>query len=416
MCTPEVEKSWCHTASYTCAVAAIAALHGEDVSWLGGCGLRRALVHRAGAVADEDPRRRRGPRLADRAGGGAEAPRGRVDLGGAHHTEQLLHGHLAAIDETVRAYVLEGEGRAGERARDAAAALRELGCETTLVPTQHPVVDIVRFHLLTLALAESKGIDPDPIHRDDPRWARRGRRTANRCAASGRRRRRARGARSRATRRGRGRGSPASATITKRSAPWRSAARRDASTTSRSRCRGGGTRARSRPAGSAAAGRHDDAAARRRPPVSGSSGDVPGAAPCAEEPAAIGEPRAGEVAVRAPRRALRPGSATWSSTTASHSSASAPSAGSSARTSTSRLSRACGGRAARRRGRRSPRCRSRARRTPRAPRPRRRPRDPRRSVRCSTRGSSANARRTAPPSAARRPAAARGRRARRLPQ
>ena len=91
---------------------------------------------------------------------------------GAHQTEQLLHGHLAAIDETVRAYVLEGEGRAGERARDAAAALRELGCETTLVPTQHPVVDIVRFHLLTLALAEAKGIDPDPIHRDDPRWAR----------------------------------------------------------------------------------------------------------------------------------------------------------------------------------------------------------------------------------------------------
>src|ERR1700751_3243711 len=34
VCTPEIEISWCHTASYTCAVAAIAALHGEDVSWL----------------------------------------------------------------------------------------------------------------------------------------------------------------------------------------------------------------------------------------------------------------------------------------------------------------------------------------------------------------------------------------------
>src|SRR3954470_23735294 len=32
--TPEVEQSWCHTASYTCAVTAIAALHGEDVSEL----------------------------------------------------------------------------------------------------------------------------------------------------------------------------------------------------------------------------------------------------------------------------------------------------------------------------------------------------------------------------------------------
>src|SRR5204863_4171917 len=34
VCTPELERSWCHTASYTCAVAAIAVLRGEDVSWL----------------------------------------------------------------------------------------------------------------------------------------------------------------------------------------------------------------------------------------------------------------------------------------------------------------------------------------------------------------------------------------------
>jgi hypothetical protein len=33
-------------------------------------------------------------------------------------------------------------------------------------------VDIVRFQLLTLELAEARGIDPDPIHRDDPRWER----------------------------------------------------------------------------------------------------------------------------------------------------------------------------------------------------------------------------------------------------
>jgi fructoselysine-6-P-deglycase FrlB-like protein len=32
--TPELEKSYCHTASYTCAVAALAALAGEDISWL----------------------------------------------------------------------------------------------------------------------------------------------------------------------------------------------------------------------------------------------------------------------------------------------------------------------------------------------------------------------------------------------
>src|SRR5579862_6067320 len=34
VCTPELERSWCHTASYTCAVAAIAALRGEDISGL----------------------------------------------------------------------------------------------------------------------------------------------------------------------------------------------------------------------------------------------------------------------------------------------------------------------------------------------------------------------------------------------
>ena len=90
----------------------------------------------------------------------------------AFQTEQLLHGHLAAVDESVRACVLEGDGRAAERAHDAVRALETLGCETTLVPTTHPVVDIVYFHLLTLALAEARGIDPDPIRREPgSRWA-----------------------------------------------------------------------------------------------------------------------------------------------------------------------------------------------------------------------------------------------------
>jgi glutamine---fructose-6-phosphate transaminase (isomerizing) len=172
VCTPEVERSWCHTASYTCAVAALAALRGEDVSRL------PAAVEEA--LREEVTVPEHGKILV--AGAGRDWPTAQEAVlklregawisAGAHHTEQLLHGHLAAIDETVRAYVLEGEGRAAERAHGAAAALRELGCETTLVPTRHPVVDIVRFQLLTLALAERRGIDPDRIHRDDPRWAR----------------------------------------------------------------------------------------------------------------------------------------------------------------------------------------------------------------------------------------------------
>jgi nucleotide-binding universal stress UspA family protein len=171
VCTPELEQSWCHTASYTCAVAAIAALRGEDVSRLADA------VEEALAFTEPVPSQAK----ILVAGAGRDWPTAQEAVlklregawisAGAHQTEQLLHGHLAAIDETVRAYVHEGEGRAAERARDAAAALRELGCETTLVPTRHPVVDIVRFHLLTLALAEAKGIDPDRIHRDDRRIA-----------------------------------------------------------------------------------------------------------------------------------------------------------------------------------------------------------------------------------------------------
>jgi len=164
--TPEIEKSWCHTASYTCAVATIAALHGEDVGGLPAL-VERALEYRepvssherilvAGAGRDWPTAQEAVLKLREGAWVAAEA----------YETEQLLHGHLAAVDESVRAFVLEGEGRAAERAAGAAAALRELGCETTLVPTVHPVVDIVRFHLLTLVVADARGIDPDPIRRE----------------------------------------------------------------------------------------------------------------------------------------------------------------------------------------------------------------------------------------------------------
>ena len=172
VCTPAIERSWCHTASYTCAVAALAALRGEDVAWLPDAV--------AAALAVDEPAPAQTRILV--AGAGRDWPTAQEAVlklregawidAEAHQTEQLLHGHLAAVDESVRAYVLEGEGRAAERAAAAVAALRELGCETTLVATRHPVVDIVRFQLLTLALAEARGIDPDRIHRDDERWAR----------------------------------------------------------------------------------------------------------------------------------------------------------------------------------------------------------------------------------------------------
>ena len=89
----------------------------------------------------------------------------------AHETEQLLHGYLAAVDESVRAFVLEGDGPALKRSHAAVAALRALGCDADLVSTRHPVVDIVMFQRLTVAIAEARGREPDRIRRDDERWA-----------------------------------------------------------------------------------------------------------------------------------------------------------------------------------------------------------------------------------------------------
>jgi glucosamine--fructose-6-phosphate aminotransferase (isomerizing) len=165
VCTPEIERSWCHTASYTSAVAAIAALHGDDISELPAA-VEQALqqtvepfdearVLIVGAGRDWPTAQEAALKL--REGAWVDAT--------AYQTETILHGHLAAVDETVRAYVLEGEARAAERATEAVTALETLGCRVDLVPTEHPVVDIVRFHLLTLAVAEARGIDPDPIRR-----------------------------------------------------------------------------------------------------------------------------------------------------------------------------------------------------------------------------------------------------------
>ena len=170
--TPEIEESWCHTASYTCAVATLAALRGDDVRWLPGAveealgGREPVSAHErwlvAGAGRDWPTAQEAVLKLREGAYVAAEA----------HHTEQLLHGHLAAVDEGVRCFVLEGRGKEAERARGAVAALEALGCDVTLVPTVHPVVDIVRFQLLTLDLAEARGVDPDRIRRDDERWQR----------------------------------------------------------------------------------------------------------------------------------------------------------------------------------------------------------------------------------------------------
>ena len=171
--TPEIERSWCHTVSYTCAVTALAVLRGEDVSGLADA-VARALEAEREPVSEHERwlivgAGRDWPTAQEAA---LKLREGTHVAAEAYHTEELLHGHLAAIDERVRCFVLEGEGRAAERAGDAVRALDELGCEVKLVPTEHPVVDIVRFQLLTIDLAEARGVDPDPIRTDDERWKR----------------------------------------------------------------------------------------------------------------------------------------------------------------------------------------------------------------------------------------------------
>jgi glucosamine 6-phosphate synthetase-like amidotransferase/phosphosugar isomerase protein len=171
--TPAIEDSYCHTASYTCAVAAGRALLGEDVTGLPTAverelafdGIRASAGERFVVTAD-------GADYATALEAVLKLREGAHVAAEAHQTEQLLHGHLAAIDDTVRCFLLEGRGRAGERVRDATAALDELGCEWTAFPAIHPVVDVVRFQRFAVDLAAHRGVDPDMIRWDADPWDR----------------------------------------------------------------------------------------------------------------------------------------------------------------------------------------------------------------------------------------------------
>jgi glutamine---fructose-6-phosphate transaminase (isomerizing) len=169
--TPELEQSLCHTASYTCAVAAIAALKGEDVSALPAA-VEDALAADPLAVGEHDRYLVVGSGVA-----WATAMEGALKIREAahtptevHHIEELLHGHLAAVDDSVGAIVLVSPGRAGERAADVLAALDVLGVETARVACTHPVVDIVPLQRFAVDLADARGVDADAIRWDEPRW------------------------------------------------------------------------------------------------------------------------------------------------------------------------------------------------------------------------------------------------------
>ena len=114
--TPERERSMCHTASYTCAVAGLCALRGEDVSWLADA-VAEALArpgsgHEPRTVAGGGSR----ARLADGAGGRAEASRGLLRRGrGAPHRAAPARPSRGGGRE--RALLRPRGGRARGRAR-----------------------------------------------------------------------------------------------------------------------------------------------------------------------------------------------------------------------------------------------------------------------------------------------------------
>ena len=158
--TPKIEESYCHTACYTCAVAALAALRGEDIAWLPEAVAAQLEAERqpvsdherllvAGAGRDWPTAQEAALKLREGVYVAAEAHRTRSSC-----TDTWPRSTKTFAASCSRAKVVLRNGA------QAAAALREIGCDMTLVPTRHPVVDIVPFQLLTVDLAEARGTIP----------------------------------------------------------------------------------------------------------------------------------------------------------------------------------------------------------------------------------------------------------------
>ena len=214
--TDEQDSSWCHTVGYVSpllAAAGVAAhLTGEPldaaaVHDLLGAALLPAAVAETERLAvrfaaldrlivvGSGTDRMAARELVLKVEEGAHLPAAMRDL------ETLLHGHLAGMDaRTGIVLILTDDARAEERSARAAGALRAvrgLGAPTGAIvgarhsaaidaeltgagrlivpgaPALPPVIasvlgSVVPLQLLTERLARARGIDPDPIRRDDP--------------------------------------------------------------------------------------------------------------------------------------------------------------------------------------------------------------------------------------------------------
>jgi glutamine---fructose-6-phosphate transaminase (isomerizing) len=216
--TDEQDQSWCHTVGYLSPILAATAIAGHltrqparptEARDLLGAGLTPAAITATVGIAAELG-------SVDRlivVGSGVDRPAARELVlkveEGAHlpaamrDLETLLHGHLAGMDaRTGVVLLLTDRARAADRASRAAGVLRAVaalgikaaailcaGYDATIpadltpagrlivpaAPGLPPVVasllgSAVPLQLLTERLARARGIDPDPIRRDDPAY------------------------------------------------------------------------------------------------------------------------------------------------------------------------------------------------------------------------------------------------------
>lgn len=214
--TEEMDQSWCHTIGYLSPIVAAAAvaahITGEPLSAVAlrellGAGLAQAAIAQTEAMAAilagvdrlivlaggrDRPAARE---LALKIEEGAHIPATMRDL------ETMLHGHLAGIDSRTGVIVIVVDPAGLEervaRAAGVLRAVREIGAQGAAIVAEGAATEIelgltpagrlivpeapllspalatilgatVPLQLLTERLARSRGVDPDPIRRDDP--------------------------------------------------------------------------------------------------------------------------------------------------------------------------------------------------------------------------------------------------------
>jgi len=214
--TEEMDQSWCHTVGYLSPIvgaAAVAAHITEEplspvaLRELLGAGLAQAAIAQTEAMAAilggidrlivlAGGRDRSSAReLALKVEEGAHIPATMRDL------ETMLHGHLAGIDSRTGVIVIvvdpAGLEERVSRAAGVLRAVREIGAQGAAILAERAATGIelgltpagrlvvpeapllspalativgatVPLQLLTERLARSRGVDPDPIRRDDP--------------------------------------------------------------------------------------------------------------------------------------------------------------------------------------------------------------------------------------------------------